>query len=261
MSISAIIPVAHLASANATLTELGHGPCFSVPLRTGTADATHAGLHAWTDPVLLASLQSIPNAIISTDGEGSDLFAAHTIAQALEWSDPTLWHLNPVMKGDTRSYNGKNWESLVDYNVWTPPVAWREIVATGYPAWIQPTGAHDSYPLGFEVMHDGVHYVSDRAANVWQPGTADSGWRVFGEEPGEEWIDTGVTITQLVASGIYRVSGIPTIAFDQAIRLGDTTAGETVFVGYWPTTGTPSDYIKIAPHVTALVGSKLWIWE
>jgi hypothetical protein len=43
--------------------------------------------------------------------------------------------------------------------------------------------------------------------------------------------------------------------------LGDTEAGETVFTGYWPSVGTPSDYITIAPHVTAANGAKVWKWE
>jgi hypothetical protein len=80
-------------------------------------------------------------------------------------------------------------------------------------------------------------------------------------EPGAQWVDTGVTIIQLVAAGVYRCSGIPTIALNQAIRLGDTSAGETVFTGYWPTTGTPSDYIKIAPHVSVANGAKVYKWE
>lgn len=78
-------------------------------------------------------------------------------------------------------------------------------------------------------------------------------------EPSATWVNTGVTITQLVGAGIYRVSGIPTITLNQPIRLGPTA--ETVFTGYWPTTETPSDYIKITPHVSASVGSIVWKWE
>lgn len=176
MSISAIIPVEFLASANAALEELGHGRGnFSVPLRTGTADATHVGLHAWNDAVFLASLQSIPNVIISTDGEGAELFAAHTTAQLLEWSDPTNWHQNPVMIGATRTHGGKTWESLVDYNVWTPPINWREVPAVGQlPDWVQPTGAGDVWNLGDEVNHASKQWRSLIANNVWEPGAVGS---------------------------------------------------------------------------------------
>jgi len=43
------------------------------------------------------------------------------------------------------------------------------------PAWIQPTGAQDSYPLDAEVMHNGVRWRSTHAgANSWEPGVF--GW-------------------------------------------------------------------------------------
>jgi hypothetical protein len=88
-------------------------------------------------------------------------------------------------------------------------------------------------------------------------------WKLVEEEPepGEAWVDTGFTIIQLVASGVYRCSGIPTIAMDQALRLGDVEAGETVFKGYWPAAGTPSDYITINPHKAVANGVKVWKWE
>lgn len=41
--------------------------------------------------------------------------------------------------------------------------------------WRQPTGAHDAYPEGFTVTHDGKTWLSLTPANVWEPGT--SGWR------------------------------------------------------------------------------------
>ena len=43
------------------------------------------------------------------------------------------------------------------------------------PAWVQPTGAHDAYPLGWVVAHDGTVWESLVSGNVWMPGV--SGWR------------------------------------------------------------------------------------
>lgn len=37
------------------------------------------------------------------------------------------------------------------------------------PAWVQPTGAHDAYPMGYTVTHSGVTWRSLTAANVWEP--------------------------------------------------------------------------------------------
>lgn len=179
MSFSATIPVAQIETANAVLELAGFGPDnFKVPLRTGTADATHVGLHCIAnDLAFRAAVALIPNVQI-TDGAGlSVTFAAHCSTRALEWSDPTFWFQNPVMIGDQRTHGGKLWESLVDYNVWTPPVNWREVVVGGYPAWVQPTGAQDAYAMGARVTHNGQNWENTgSAANVWEPGVF--GWVV-----------------------------------------------------------------------------------
>lgn len=194
MSISAIVPVASVEAVNAALEEQGFGPNnFSVPLRTGTAAATHVGMHAWHDPVFLAALQDIPEVEIVTQiagvdehsqpitlhPEGAALFTAHTEQRALEWSDPNDWYANPVMTGDERTFGGKLWKSLMDYNVWAPPIGWREVVAVGYPAWVQPTGAHDAYKLGDRVSFNGKNYESVIAANVWSPTAYPAGWKMI----------------------------------------------------------------------------------
>ena len=178
MSISATIPVALMQAANDALNEQGFGPQnFSVAAKSSGESATHAGLHCWPYPAFEAALKALkdsgnfPGLTISSGD-----FQAHATAQALEWSDPTNWTQNPVMKGAKRTYNGKTWESLLDFNVWTPPVGWREVVADGYPSWVQPTGAHDAYALGAKVKHKNQNWVSGYAANVWEPGVF--GWTV-----------------------------------------------------------------------------------
>ena len=42
-------------------------------------------------------------------------------------------------------------------------------------AWTQPSGAHNAYPLGRTVTHNGKTWENLTPANVWQPGV--SGWR------------------------------------------------------------------------------------
>lgn len=39
-----------------------------------------------------------------------------------------------------------------------------------YPAWYQPTGAHDAYSLGDKVSHNDKHWKSTVNNNVWEPG-------------------------------------------------------------------------------------------
>lgn len=181
MTISATIPIEHMADANTELIELGHGPCFSVPLREGEDAATHAGFHAWDDSTLQASVEALdyPGLVVRYDAGLTVNFQPHVTDQALGWSDPTNWFDNPVMTGDRRTRNDKLWESLIDYNVWAPGTSgWREIVEDGYPAWIQPTGAHDAYAIGERVTHNGqdweVTQGDGSGLNSWEPGVF--GW-------------------------------------------------------------------------------------
>lgn len=62
---------------------------------------------------------------------------------------------------------------------WEPentPALWNKIgdPSEEYPAWSQPLGAHDAYPLGAKVSHNGKKWTSDVANNVWEPGVY--GW-------------------------------------------------------------------------------------
>ena len=41
--------------------------------------------------------------------------------------------------------------------------------------WVQPVGAFDAYPTGWQVTHNGTVWESTTAANVWEPGV--SSWR------------------------------------------------------------------------------------
>ena len=67
---------------------------------------------------------------------------------------------------------------------WTPeatPALWNKIgdPTEEYPEWSQPLGAHDAYPLGAKVSHNGKKWVSDVASNVWEPGVY--GWTEVAE--------------------------------------------------------------------------------
>ena len=77
----------------------------------------------------------------------------------------------------TVTHNGKEWVSLTPFNVWEPPVGWREVVAEGYPEWVQPTGAHDAYQVGDRVTYLGQDWECTSAANVYAPGVF--GWSLI----------------------------------------------------------------------------------
>lgn len=68
---------------------------------------------------------------------------------------------------------------------WAPDTAvslWVAISdpAEEWPQWKQPTGAHDAYPKGAKVTHNGKRYTSNVDNNTWEPPTQ---WTEFtGEE-------------------------------------------------------------------------------
>jgi hypothetical protein len=166
-------------------------------------------------------------------------------------------------KGDLRYHGGKLWRSTCDGNVWEPGVsAWHpESEIEGIlPDWIQPTGAHDSYPLGFQVRHGGqdwyVHAVDANGHNVWAPGTF--GWTPIGQEPpaGATWVDTGATVSGQAGQLYYLSATVAALGLSagQAIKLGEA---ETTFAALWPGT---DNLIQVSPYVTASVGAKVWKW-
>jgi len=60
---------------------------------------------------------------------------------------------------------------------WPPqsvPALFALAPAGEWPDWVQPLGAHDAYPLGAKVTHNGQRWISSVAANVWAPGVY--GW-------------------------------------------------------------------------------------
>jgi hypothetical protein len=193
---SASIPVALVEAANAHLDSLGYGPNnFSIPASADGVAATHAGFHCWHDAAFRQAIQDMvdggswPGLTVTDAGQmveeeyvvadGPPNFGEHCTAQALEWVTQENWHADPIMTGDERTFNGQLWVSLMDYNVWAPPIGWREVVAEGYPAWIQPTGAHDAYKLGDRVSFNGANYESKLNGNVWSPTAYPAGWQLL----------------------------------------------------------------------------------
>lgn len=50
-----------------------------------------------------------------------------------------------------------------------------------WPAWVQPTGAHDAYNTGDIVNYNGTLYKSLMDGNVWSPEAYPRGWEVYSE--------------------------------------------------------------------------------
>ena len=82
--------------------------------------------------------------------------------------------------GDRVQYEGTLYKCVQGHTSqadWTPPATpalWTAVSLDEYPAWVQPTGAHDAYSKGDKVTHHGKHWTSDVDNNTWEPGVY--GW-------------------------------------------------------------------------------------
>jgi len=102
---------------------------------------------------------------------------------ANQWSDPALWAFQNVMTGDQREFGGVTFESLIDFNVWTPsqyPQGWQEVVVEP-PAGPAEWAAGTTYAAGDEVTYEGTTYrcIQGHTAIVgWQPPNVPALWGV-----------------------------------------------------------------------------------
>ena len=104
--------------------------------------------------------------------------------------------VNPFTgKPDQRTHAGKVWVvTQADgsgNNTWQPGVfGWAEVVngevqpepvpeTPTYPAFVQPTGAHDAYKIGDRVSFNGSNYESKINGNVWSPTAYPAGWQLI----------------------------------------------------------------------------------
>lgn len=82
--------------------------------------------------------------------------------------------------GDRVQYSGTLYKCVQAHTSqadWTPnatPALWVAVSLDEYPAWVQPTGAHDAYAAGDKVSHNGKRWTSTVDSNTWEPGVY--GW-------------------------------------------------------------------------------------
>ncbi len=59
----------------------------------------------------------------------------------------------------------------------TAPALWTQITLDEWPAWVQPTGAHDAYNIGDKVAYNGKRYISQIVGNTTVPGSDARWWQ------------------------------------------------------------------------------------
>ncbi len=125
----------------------------------------------------LEAVSSIAFVTLAESGSIDDVTAAEHTEQFAAWESGTPYQVGAIRRYDERLYRCV--QAHTSQDDWTPDVAtslWSRVgdPAEEYPAWSQPVGAHDAYGLGDKVTHNGKHWVSIAAANVWEPGVY--GW-------------------------------------------------------------------------------------
>jgi len=82
-------------------------------------------------------------------------------------------------KDERVTWNGEDWVSDIDNNIYEPGVSSWTNLSQGntVEAWIQPTGAHDVYNIGDQVTHNDSTWESIVANNSWEPGVY--GWQII----------------------------------------------------------------------------------
>lgn len=120
---------------------------------------------------------------LTESGSIDDVTAAEHADLFTPWAYPVNYSV-----GQIRRYtDGKLYRCLQAHTSqadWTPDAAvslWVSISdpSEEWPEWSQPLGAHDAYPAGAKVSHNGKHWTSDIASNVWEPGVY--GWTEVSE--------------------------------------------------------------------------------
>lgn len=205
MSICAIVPVANMAAANASLQTAGFGPGnFSVPAYGGTG-VTHAALHAWDDPAFLAALKALPNVVVDdgTRAEGQPPASTDPItrtrelieAQGAKWGAqaPALPTSGNVTAGSLYRHGDSLWSVIQAFDRSTygaDPATYPALIRRvrdpyKIEAWRQPIDQYDSYKLvnpftnkpdesTFGGKSWKVSQADGSGNNVWQPGAF--GW-------------------------------------------------------------------------------------
>lgn len=94
-----------------------------------------------------------------------------------------LWAINQLQDEQARRAALATAESTIR----DAQEAWRSAAGrTPGDPWVQPLGAHDTYPKGWPVTHAGKAWESLVDNNVWEPGV--SGWREAVEDGAPEWV-------------------------------------------------------------------------
>ena len=139
------------------------------------------------DPALLAALGWLPVTTTErpadTDTTTTDRSLGSGETPVEVWT-PRPWTVEELTareQADTERARYETHEAILDATA----ALMADAHVDGQP-WVQPTAAHDAYPLGITVTHGGKTWENLTPANVWQPGV--SGWRELVAQGYPAWV-------------------------------------------------------------------------
>lgn len=166
------------------------GKLYALLGKAGLQDAETVIVAKTSTAEAITSQRAIAEIVFVKLAETGDLDVA-TMTEHSETFSPWAYPVAYVT-GNIRRYGDKLYRCLQNHTPqadWTPDVApslWVQISdpSEEWPEWSQPLGAHDAYDLGAKVSHNSKKWVSDYAANVWEPGVF--GWSEYTESDAEQ---------------------------------------------------------------------------
>jgi hypothetical protein len=229
------------ADSEAELLQLCEANNVALPELPAEGEEIQEGLYSNPEPQAFSARTQSSSAVAcriahvreSTDVRQDDRFITSTTGV------PSWKAGEQIGEGAIRAYEGSNYRCVQSHTVqadWAPPLTpalWALEPPAGveWPAWSQPTGAQDAYAFGQKVSHNGANWISQRRANVWEPGTFDAGWQEqIEEEP--EWPLWQQPIPGLTGREPYSQGAQVTHLGEQYVSLQDANVWEPGVFGW-----------------------------
>lgn len=130
----------------------------------------------WADPEATFGAQALYQEM-AADLKAATEFLTDEQAESVSDLYP-YWNTDVAYAvGDRVQYDGLLYRCVqahTSQSDWIPPsvpALWVRTSTEEWPEWIQPTGAHDAYPLGAKVSHNGKHWINTgKDGNEYEPG-------------------------------------------------------------------------------------------
>lgn len=87
-----------------------------------------------------------------------------------EWKTDTAYGVGSRIRYADKLYRCV--QAHTSQDDWMPdvtPALWVEVSVEEWPAWVQPTGAHDAYNTGDKVSYNGQHWICTVDGNIYAP--------------------------------------------------------------------------------------------